>query len=101
MGMAIYSSILDEKIPWTEESGGLQSIWLQRAGHDLVTKQQQRIMPGPFPVLHTSPFSVGSLNTPLAGYGDFLVQRYQCQDMHKEKYTYWPQKVLGSFFLFD
>ena len=34
MGMAIYSSILAEKIPWTEESGGLQSIWLQRAGRD-------------------------------------------------------------------
>ena len=28
-----HSSILVWEIPWTEEPGGLQSIWLQRAGH--------------------------------------------------------------------
>ena len=33
-GTAIHSSILAGRIPWTEESGGLQSVWLQRAGHD-------------------------------------------------------------------
>ena len=33
-GMATYSSILDWKIPWTEEPGGLQSIWLQRVRHN-------------------------------------------------------------------
>ena len=32
--MAIHFSILTWKIPWTEESGGLQSIGLQRVGHD-------------------------------------------------------------------
>ena len=32
--MATHSSILAWKIPWTEEPGGLQSIWLQRVGHD-------------------------------------------------------------------
>ena len=32
--MTAYSSIPDWKIPWTEEPGGLQSTWLQRAGHD-------------------------------------------------------------------
>ena len=32
--MASYSSILAWKILWTEESGGLQSIALQRVGHD-------------------------------------------------------------------
>ena len=32
--MAIYSSILAWKIPWTEESGRLQSMGLQRVGHD-------------------------------------------------------------------
>ena len=31
-GMAIYSSILAWKIPWTEEPGGLQSEGLQRIG---------------------------------------------------------------------
>ena len=33
-GMAIYSSIPAWRIPWTEEPGGLQSIELQRVGHD-------------------------------------------------------------------
>ena len=32
--MATHSSILAYKIPWTEEPGGLQSIGLQRVGHD-------------------------------------------------------------------
>ena len=32
--MAPYSSILAWKIPWTEESGGLQSMGSQRVGHD-------------------------------------------------------------------
>ena len=31
-GMATHSSILARKISWTEESGGLQSIGLQRVG---------------------------------------------------------------------
>ena len=38
--MATHSSILAWEIPWTEELGGLQSMGLQRVGHDLVTKQQ-------------------------------------------------------------
>ena len=33
-GMAIHSSILPWRIPWTEEPGGLQSIGLQRVRHD-------------------------------------------------------------------
>ena len=33
-GMATHSSILAWEIPWTEESGGLQSMMLQRVGHD-------------------------------------------------------------------
>ena len=32
--MATHSSILAQKIPWTEESGGLQSIRLHRVGHN-------------------------------------------------------------------
>ena len=34
---ATHSSILAWKIPWTEEPGGLQSMGLQRVGHDWVT----------------------------------------------------------------
>ena len=33
-GMATHSSILAWRIPWTEEPSGLQSIGLQRVGHD-------------------------------------------------------------------
>ena len=32
--MATHSSILAWEIPWTEEPGGLQSMGLQRVGHD-------------------------------------------------------------------
>ena len=31
---AAHSSILAQKIPWAEESGGLQSIGPHRVGHD-------------------------------------------------------------------
>ena len=33
-GMTTHSSMLPERIPWTEEPGGLQSMGLQRVGHD-------------------------------------------------------------------
>ena len=36
--MATYSSILAWRIPWTEELGGLQSMELQRVGHNSATK---------------------------------------------------------------
>ena len=36
-GMAIHSSILTWRIPWTEEPGGLQSVGSQRVGHDWET----------------------------------------------------------------
>ena len=32
--MAAHYSILAWRVPWTEEPGGLQSIGLQRVGHD-------------------------------------------------------------------
>ena len=40
--MAAYFSILAWKVPWREEPCVLQSMGLQRVGHDLATKQQQR-----------------------------------------------------------
>ena len=33
-GMAAHSGILTWRIPWTEEPGRLQSMGLQRVGHD-------------------------------------------------------------------
>ena len=41
--MATHSSILPWEIPWTEKRGGLQSMGSQRVGHDLATKQQQKL----------------------------------------------------------
>ena len=38
--MANHSSILTWKIPWTKEPGGLQSMALQRVGHDWETNRQ-------------------------------------------------------------
>ena len=40
--MARFSNILAWRIPWTEETGGLQSMGSQRAGHDLGAQQQQQ-----------------------------------------------------------
>ena len=40
--MATHASILAWRIPWTKEPGGLQSMGLQRVGHNLVIKQQQQ-----------------------------------------------------------
>ena len=33
-GMAAHSSFPAWEMPWTEEAGGLQSMGVQRAGHD-------------------------------------------------------------------
>ena len=38
-GMAIHSYILAWKIPWTEETCGLYSLWGRRVGYDLAIKQ--------------------------------------------------------------
>ena len=36
-GMTTHTNILAWRIPWTEEPGGLQSMGLQRVGHNLET----------------------------------------------------------------
>ena len=41
-GMAIHSSILTGKIPRTEEPDGLQSMGLQRVGHNRVTNTHKK-----------------------------------------------------------
>ena len=40
--MSTHSSILAWEIPWTVEPGGLYSMGLQRAGHNLVTKNSNK-----------------------------------------------------------
>ena len=41
---ATHSSILAWKIPWTEEPGGLQSMWPQRVQHDWATVHAQLVI---------------------------------------------------------
>ena len=43
LGMATHSSILAWRISWTEESGGLQSMSLQRVRHDWLTNTHTAI----------------------------------------------------------
>ena len=38
--MTTHSSVLVWEIPWTKETGGLQSMGSQRVGHNLETKEQ-------------------------------------------------------------
>ena len=40
--MATHSSILTERIPWTEEPGQLQSMRSQRVRHDWATKHEHQ-----------------------------------------------------------
>ena len=40
--MVTCSSILDWRIPWTEETGRLQFMGLQRVGHDLAIKNNKK-----------------------------------------------------------
>ena len=40
-GMATQASILVWRLPWTEESGMLQSVGSRRVGHDLASEQQE------------------------------------------------------------
>ena len=40
--MTTHTSILAWRIPWTEETGGLQSMRLQRVRHDLATNTQTK-----------------------------------------------------------
>ena len=44
-GMATHSNILAWRIPWAEESGGLQSMGLQRVGYDRATEFQGFFQP--------------------------------------------------------
>ena len=44
-GMAIHSTILAWRLPWAQETGGLQSVGSQRVGHDWATNTTQNIYP--------------------------------------------------------
>ena len=53
--MVTHSNTLALETPWTEESGGLPSMWSQRVGRDSVTKPSpQRSLKGKGSVTHPS-----------------------------------------------
>ena len=58
-GMATHSSILAWRISWTEEPGGLQSMWLQKVGHDLATNTFT--FQGPTTVTFVEPIQISHL----------------------------------------
>ena len=55
-------SILVWEIPWTEKPGGLQSMGLQRIGHDLATEQKLQLAPSSRYTCRA--LTEGSLNLP-------------------------------------
>ena len=50
--MATHSSILAQEISWTEEPGRLQSIGLQKVGHDLANEHAR---------VHVDKYKIGRL----------------------------------------
>ena len=62
--MANHSSILAWKIPWTEETGRLQSTWPQRARHD--SQNNPSIPDGP--VVKNPPANAGNVGS-VPGWG--------------------------------
>ena len=66
-GMAIYSSTLAWKIPWTEEPGGLQSMGLLRVRHDWLT----------------------SLSLPCIGEGNGNPLQCSCLENHRDGRAWW------------
>ena len=50
--MATHSSILAWRIPWTEESGTLQSMGLQTVGHGLATEHTHMHIHHIFFIIH-------------------------------------------------
>ena len=51
---AAQSSILAQRIPWTEEAGGLQCMGSQGVGHSRATEQQQCVYVNPHLPIHSS-----------------------------------------------
>ena len=104
-GMATHSSILAWRIPQTEESGGLQSMGLQRVRPDLATKQQcsrLQLEEIPFPSLPLT--GEQFILTTWLGGGEcyqLLVDRrqrsyetsYEPQTVPTPAKNFWPQKV--------
>ena len=70
--MTTPSSVLAWSIPWTEEPGRLQSMGLQRVGHNLETKQQ------PSRIYMTLKYQQDLVSERLLMKGKFLCRELNC-----------------------
>ena len=57
-GMTTHSSILAQRIPWTEELGGLQSMSLRRVGQDWATFTSISRYRNPWHKWHSIPYNI-------------------------------------------
>ena len=57
--MATHASILAWRILWAEEAGGLQSMGLQKTGHDLATEQHYQLRAAWEPEREIPQFPIG------------------------------------------
>ena len=73
-GVAIHSSILAWWIPWTEEPGGLQSMGLQRVGHNWLTNTLTSVLLSP--VSPTAKFHCSGPCT--YNHGPSIFNNYHC-----------------------
>ena len=102
--MASHCSVLAWKIPWTEETGGLQFMGSWRVRPDLVTKQQQQhtcisslldLSPTPspsHPTLH--PTHLGHHRAPRWAF--CAIQQVPMMILHMEACIYWSQSPNSS-----
>ena len=83
--MAIHSSILAWRIPWTEELGGLQSMGSQRVRHDWASNTHT----------HTSLFIHGAYDSGISCLTSFLEEEKKVQTREEKAVGLWVQSPLS------
>ena len=82
-GMAIHSSILGWRIPWTEKPGGLQSVGSQRVRHGWATNTHTDAFLDPT-CCPNDPMDVGNLISCSSAFSKFSLNIYIC--IHTQMY---------------
>ena len=99
--MAIHSSTIAWKIPWTEEPGGLRSMGSQRVRHDWVTslhglylkkKQKNKTWTGNSLVVQWLGFRAFTAGTKIPGRWTKMLQAIRCGQKKKKKSTYYTEE---------
>ena len=92
--MAIHSSILAWRVPWMEELGGLQSMELQRVGHDWVTNAFTFFFFFTCCVSCLVPSFLVWVETPLAWPASYHSQICPCRCTQSSHLHYFPYSLL-------